>query len=85
MSTPSETPVKSQVPPIIEGPGRYVVYEAPDRGWVIARAIGLCERCLACGCGEQGEPIQVPGMVIAIARRQGNGNLLGMLKAAARR
>lgn len=69
-------------PPVIEGPGRYVVYAAPDGGWVIARAIGICERCEGCGCGEQAEPIQVPGLVISMAQSQGKGKLLGMLKAA---
>lgn len=75
-------PVK---PPVLEGPGRYVVYEAPDGGWVVARAVDICETCQVCGCGVQADPIPIPAMVIAIAKRQGKGNLLGMLKAAAGR
>lgn len=87
MSTPSETPANSQPPepPVIEGPGRYKVYEAPDGGWVVARAVGICQTCQDCGCGEQAEPVQVPGMVVALARQQGKGRLLGALKAATRR
>ena len=68
-------------PPVLEGPGRYVVYESPDGGWVVARAVGICERCEGCGCGEQAEPIAIPGMVVTLARRQGKGKLLGMLGA----
>lgn len=80
MSTPSETPSNS--PAVIEGPGRYCVYQAPDGGWVVARAVELCETCLHCGCGEQAEPIQVPAMVIQLAMSQGRGKIMGMLKAA---
>lgn len=68
-------------PPVIEGPGRYVVYLAPDGGWVVARALGICETCEGCGCGEQADPIQIPAMVIRMAQAQGKG-LLGKLKAA---
>jgi len=67
-------------PPVIEGPGRYCVYQAPDGGWIVARAVGLCQTCLDCGCGEQADPIAIPAMVIKMARSQG-GNLLGKLKA----
>lgn len=68
-----------------EGPkvlehGRYRVFEAPDGGWVVARAVDTCETCQACGCGDQAEPIMVPAMVIRMARAQGPG-LLGKLKA----
>lgn len=78
----SEAPT---TPPILEGPGRYVVYEAPDGGWVVARAAPICETCQNCGCGEQAEPIQVPALVIKLASQQGKGNLLRVLKAAAGR
>jgi hypothetical protein len=47
-------------PPVVEGPGRYQVYEAPDGGWVIARATGICETCQGCGCGEQAEVVALP-------------------------
>lgn len=68
-----------------EGPtvleyGRYRVFEAPDGGWVVARAVDTCERCQGCGCGDQAEVINVPAMVIRMARAQGPG-LLGKLKA----
>ena len=68
-----------------EGPkvleyGRYRVFEAPDGGWVVARAVDTCETCQGCGCGDQADPIMVPAMVIRMARAQGPG-LLGKLKA----
>lgn len=84
MSTPGEPPANPQVPETIEGPGRYAVYQTPDGGWVIARATGLCETCLHCGCGEQADQIQVPAMVIALARQQGPGRRMGLLKGARR-
>lgn len=74
----------SDKPPVIEGPGRYAVYQAPDGGWVVARAGDLCEKCQNCGCGTQADPIQIPAMVIRLAAQQGKGNLLKMLKAASR-
>ena len=70
---------------VLEGPGRYVVYEAPDGGWVIARAGNLCENCTGCKCGEQGEPITIPAFAIAMARTQGRARLGALLKAAAGR
>lgn len=75
-----------QTPPVIEGPGRYVIFQAPDGGWVVARAVGICERCRDCGCGDQAEPIQVPAMVVALAQQGGGkSRMLGMLKAASGR
>jgi hypothetical protein len=68
------------MPDIIEGPGRYCVYQAPDGGWVLARAGNLCERCLECGCGEQAEQVQIPALVVNMAMSQGPG-LFGRLKA----
>lgn len=88
-STPTEAPDNSQPeaprPPVIEGPGRYVVYEAPDKGWVIARAVGICDTCQGCGCGEQAEAVQIPAMVISLAAQQGKGRLMSMLKAVSGR
>lgn len=72
-------------PEVIEGPGRYIVKKAPDGGWVVGRALGICQTCQDCGCGEQAELIQVPGMVIQMAMQQGKGKLLGMLKAVSGR
>jgi hypothetical protein len=71
-------------PGLIEGPGRYKIFPAPDGGWVIARATGLCEKCGGCGCGEQAEPVQVPGMVVQLARQGGAAKMLGMRKGAAK-
>ena len=60
--------------------GRYRVGEGADGGWMIARAVDTCERCQSCGCGDQAEVINVPAMVIRMARAQGPG-LLGKLRA----
>ena len=88
MSTPSATPANlpattgsGQLAPVIEGPGRYAVYQAGDGGWAIARATGLCETCLGCGCGEQAELIEVPFLVVSMASQAGKNNLLGTLKS----
>ena len=66
--------------------GRYAVYEAPDGSWVVARST-TCEDCAEHGCGEQGEQIVVPAMVISLAKAQANGGggPLKMLKALAGR
>jgi hypothetical protein len=44
--------------------GRYALFST-DAGPVIARATGLCDRCLECGCGTQQEPIDLtpPGVM----------------------
>lgn len=75
----AQAPADGDGPAVIEG-GRYKVFQAPDGGWVIARAVDTCERCRECGCGDQAEPVQIPAMVIQLARAQGAG-LLGKLKA----
>jgi hypothetical protein len=72
--TPAPAP-----PPVLEY-GRYRVFEAPDGGWVVARAVDTCETCQACGCGDQADPIQIPAMVISMAKAQGGG-MLSKLKA----
>lgn len=72
-------------PKLIEGPGRYRVFETIDGGWVVARAGPICDRCAECGCGEQADPITIPGLVIQVARQRmngdGHGGLMAMLKA----
>lgn len=60
--------------------GRYRIFEASDGGWVVARAVNTCERCQGCGCGDQADLIQVPGMIVKMAKSQGAG-LMGKLKA----
>jgi len=72
------TETQAATEPVVLEQGRYRVFESPDGGWVIARAAATCERCQGCGCGEQVDPIQVPAMVIAMAK-QGGG--LGRIKA----
>lgn len=90
MSTPAETPVNSQVPPIVEGPGRYVVYEAPD-GWMLARAVGICDTCRNCGCGEQADPVSLPdftadrALIMGWLMKNANSGLLGNLRSMMRR
>jgi hypothetical protein len=81
----TETETVPAGPPIIEGPGRYVVYKAPDGGWIIARAGELCGSCASCGCGEQAEPITIPAFAIAMAAGQGRARLMAMLKGVSGR
>lgn len=45
-------------PPVIEA-GRYAV-RVKGEDWQLNRAVGLCERCSSCGCGEQAEPVPLP-------------------------
>jgi hypothetical protein len=63
--------------------GRYAIYEEDDGGLVIPRSTGLCDTCQACGCGEQAEPLRVPGPLVKMARAaaQGKGGALTKLKA----
>ena len=63
--------------------GRYAVTQMPDGGWVITRAIGICGSCQTCGCGEPGDPVPVPAMVISLAKSQmsNGGGPLKTLKA----
>jgi len=76
MSAPEDT----TAPPVLEQ-GRYKVSEADDGGWVIGRAVGTCEACQGCGCGEQAELVHIPAVVIKMARAQGGvmGKLRGMI------
>lgn len=68
--------------PVVIEYGRYRLFESPDGGWIVARAVGTCERCEHCGCGEQAELIMIPAMVVKMARaQQSGGGLLGKLKA----
>ena len=68
-------------PEVLEGPGRYKVFQSPAGEWIVARSVPICERCQACGCGEQADPIVVPAMVVQLAMQNGKGRLMGMLKA----
>jgi hypothetical protein len=69
----AELAARASGQPVILELGRYRVFQAPDGGWVIARAVDTCERCQACGCGTQAEPIAIPAMVIKVATMQGAG------------
>lgn len=63
--------------------GRYAIFEQADGGLVIPRSAPLCERCQACGCGEQMEPLKVPGALVRMARAaaEGNGGMADKIKA----
>jgi hypothetical protein len=63
--------------------GRYAIYERPDGGLVIPRTSGLCETCSGCECGEQVEPLIVPGALVKMARAaaEGKGGAMAKLKA----
>ena len=63
--------------------GRYAIFEQADGGLVIPRTTGLCETCAACGCGEQAEPLRVPGALVKMARAaaEGKGGAITKLKA----
>ncbi len=47
-------------PEVMEGPGRYVVLKVAEGEWVLARAVGICGTCQACGCGTQADNIPLP-------------------------
>lgn len=72
--TNGQAPAPEQAPPVIEQ-GRYRVFEMPDGAWLIARAVDTCERCQACGCGTQADPVPVPAMIVQLAKAQGQGIL----------
>lgn len=72
-------------PEVIEGPGRYVVYQGPE-SWKLARATDICETCRNCGCGEQADVIDLPdfsqgraGMLAWLMKNADTG-VLGKLK-----
>jgi hypothetical protein len=78
----SEAEAQAPEGPAVLEYGRYRLFESPDGGLVVARAVETCETCQTCGCGEQAEQIMIPGMVVKMARAQQNGGgLLGKLKA----
>ena len=63
--------------------GRYALFGHPSgQGLLIYRATHLCDRCLACGCGDQQEVIDLsPGGVMAMAGKMGKLKALkGMIK-----
>jgi hypothetical protein len=64
--------------------GRYAIYEQPDGGLVIPRSGPLCKACAACKCGEQMEPLRIPGALVKMARAAAEGKgggMAGKLKA----
>jgi hypothetical protein len=68
-------PNDSRIEPETLERGRYRVLATPDGGIVIVRAIALCDRCYACTCGDQAEPIgPVPGGILKMMQSIGAGN-----------
>jgi hypothetical protein len=46
--------------------GRFAVFPQ-DKGVIVAYTAGLCSTCLACGCGEAQEPLDLtPGGVMGM-------------------
>jgi hypothetical protein len=66
--------------------GRYKIFELPDGGWLISRAVDTCERCQSCGCGDQADKLSIPGMMVKMAAgMQGGGSgAVASAKAALR-
>lgn len=85
------TEVNGEAPPVAVEPaerGRYAVFDQPDGGLLIARAVNLCDRCLDCGCGDQAEPVgPIPGSLVTMARAAAAGKVKipQAIKAAMRR
>jgi hypothetical protein len=55
--------------------GRYALYPTPDGGLIIARAAGICQTCVDCGCGEQADPITGPAAVVSMAKLAAEGKM----------
>lgn len=71
------TDVQATEPVTLER-GRYRVSEAPDGGWVLARATSTCATCQSCGCGDPAELVHIPAMVVKMARSR--SGMLGKMK-----
>ena len=68
------TDVQAAAEPVVLAFGRYKLIEEPGGDLIAAAAVGLCERCQGCGCGEQVEPRRIP----AIMARMLTGKLKGL-------
>ena len=62
--------------------GRYAVHTLPDGGLLVARSGPRCEKCAACGCGEQRDPIgPISGALVKLAAAAaGEMTMAGALK-----
>jgi len=60
--------------------GRYAIYQTSDGGYVVARAVDLCDSCLGCDCGNRAAQLEAPGWAVKLMA--GAGSPAGMLKAA---
>ena len=70
----------TETPPEPSERGRYAIYDQPDGGLVIPRTTSLCETCASCKCGEQADPLRVPGALVKMAKAAAEGNGGGMAK-----
>lgn len=62
----SEAEVQPAAEPVVVAFGRYKLIEEPGGDLIAAAAVGLCERCQGCGCGEQVEPRRIPAMIARV-------------------
>jgi hypothetical protein len=70
----------TEAPPVLLERGRYAIFETPEGGWAVARAVETCETCRDCGCGEQMAAIQVPAVVIKMAS-MGDAGMVRKMRA----
>ena len=73
----SEVQQEAAAIPVVLERGRYALYQSPDGGLVVARAVETCERCSECGCGEQMQPLIAPAMLVKMAS---SGKMMGKLR-----
>ena len=63
----SETEIQAE--PVVLEYGRYRMFQAPDGGLVIARAVHTCDTCQSCGCGTQADPVgPIPAVLVKVMR-----------------
>ncbi len=60
--------------------GRYAIFEQADGSLIIPRSAPLCTACASCTCGEQMEPLRIPGALVKMARAAAEGNGGGLAK-----
>lgn len=77
MGTVNDTPPAAAGPQLL-GRGRFALSDMPDGSLVLRHAAPLCERCEACGCGDQRDPIVIPAMLAGIIRAHGEGRRVGV-------
>lgn len=64
--------------------GRYALIDMPDGRMQLPWSTGPCERCAACGCGDQQDPFDLPVPLAGLIRAKLRGEdlpMLGKIKA----